>query len=303
MALQTLLTFLNEIAKNHKINQMTRTNLAVCFSPSIFSLNSLDKKLLKNKRRPMRNFSMPDNPSNLSRIPPSNSNNKVNFQSIPQKFNSIQLNKNTGLLTVPVPSIVTTNLNYDANNKNNSTNQTSSSNSSILISDNEMNNNNNNIHQIESFNFKPEIETVSPSNLSSYNKIYENISSNLSTSSTSIQQSQQQHQQMNIYNQIQQQQQQPPSTSSSSSLASSKINYKRKASETINKAASSLANFGAELSSSTSSAFGFSSANNSMIKSKVKQKKDTNGLKDTIQICVADMIKYSMELFSVIIHI
>lgn len=50
LVLQTLLLFLSDISKNHKVNQMNRTNLAVCFGPVIFSLNydSAAKKKLKS---------------------------------------------------------------------------------------------------------------------------------------------------------------------------------------------------------------------------------------------------------------
>ena len=67
-----------------------------------------------------------------------------------------------------------------------------------------------------------------------------------------------------------------------------KSNYKRKYSEKINKAASSLVNFGAEFGSSKTSAF-FSDS--------LKDNLET--MSKVIQLCVADMIKYSIDLFTV----
>jgi len=67
-----------------------------------------------------------------------------------------------------------------------------------------------------------------------------------------------------------------------------KQNYKRKYSEKINKAASSLVNFGAELSSSKPTAF-FSDS----------FKENLENMSKVIQLCVSDMIKYSMDLFTV----
>ena len=67
-----------------------------------------------------------------------------------------------------------------------------------------------------------------------------------------------------------------------------KSNYKRKYSEKINKAASSLVNFGAEFGSSKTSVF-FSDS--------LKDNLET--MSKVIQLCVADMIKYSIDLFTV----
>lgn len=60
LVLQTLLLFLSEIAKHNKTNQMTRNNLAVCFSPVIFHLNVDCTKLkLKSKRLLLNKSSLP----------------------------------------------------------------------------------------------------------------------------------------------------------------------------------------------------------------------------------------------------
>lgn len=67
-----------------------------------------------------------------------------------------------------------------------------------------------------------------------------------------------------------------------------KLNYKRKYSEKINRAASSIVNFGAELSSSKPTAF-FSDS----------FKENLENMSKVIQLCVSDMIKYSMDLFTV----
>jgi len=74
----------------------------------------------------------------------------------------------------------------------------------------------------------------------------------------------------------------------SSTSSKDKQNYKRKYSEKINKAASSIVNFGAELSSSKTTAF-FSDS----------FKENLENMSKVIQLCVSDMIKYSMDLFTV----
>jgi hypothetical protein len=83
-----------------------------------------------------------------------------------------------------------------------------------------------------------------------------------------------------------------PTLTPNTTHSTSKSNYKRKYSEKINKAASSLvnvaSNFSAELSSSKSSTF-FSES----------FKENLESMSKVIQLCVSDMIKYSMDLFTV----
>ena len=78
---------------------------------------------------------------------------------------------------------------------------------------------------------------------------------------------------------------------SNAMLQVDKSNSKRKYSEKLNKAATSIVNFGVELSSSTSSAF-FSD-------SFEKNLSNLEYMSKVVQMCVADMIKYSMDLFTV----
>lgn len=59
--LQSLLYFLADISKDASEHQMTASNLAVCFAPSLFSLNGA-KSLTgsPSPRRPRKNLGVPD---------------------------------------------------------------------------------------------------------------------------------------------------------------------------------------------------------------------------------------------------
>ena len=59
--LQSLLYFLADISQNASEHQMTASNLAVCFAPSLFSLNGTKSATgSPSPRRPRKNIGVPD---------------------------------------------------------------------------------------------------------------------------------------------------------------------------------------------------------------------------------------------------
>ena len=74
-------------------------------------------------------------------------------------------------------------------------------------------------------------------------------------------------------------------------LQSVRSNYKRKYSDKINRAASSIVNFGAEFNKSN------------RFRTTDSSKGSFENMSKVIQICVADMIKYSVDLFNVMFFV
>lgn len=272
LVLQTLLLFLSEIAKYHKTNQMTRSNLAVCFSPVIFNLNYDNKKKIKYSKTPSTNS---NNITNISQqqvnpSPPFNLPTKVatgnNSLNIDDPA-SIKLSKSNPNLFSPssnssspsnlddIASVSSSVENINTNDENNNkpllTEQTSISIDSSS-QETQTNNNNNN--------------TNNP--LKNTNKQLPDTSSKLITTTH-----------LQNFN--------PTILSVESSLKSNK----RKYSERLNKAANTIVNFGAELSSNTSTVF-FSDQSKENLE-------NLEFMSRLVQLCVSDMIKYSIDLFTV----
>lgn len=215
---------------------MTRTNLAVCFSPVIFSLNYDNKKKIKphkltndTKNTPSL-LTVPPNPL-LLQVSPSSGKmlSTVKPNSAHVIFEPIDpTNDNSGVYYGP-PSQTLPDIILDTNVK----------------------------HEINS-----------SSNLAlSFNSLNEKSSTN------------------SVNYQIDQLNQQP------SAIATQQHNFKSTYTDKLNKAANSLVNFGAELGSSTSATFFSDSLD--------KNLSNLEYMSKVVQLCVADMIKYSMDLFTV----
>ena len=211
---------------------MTRSNLAVCFSPVIFHFNLEKKSKLKQNMpiaMPTTNMTNTINNNNQSEIS-SKTNSKENIED--GSNNNYNNNNNQALNTQMIIQ------------KSTSTSQTETNETKLTIKQDD--------------NLKnKKLTTNKQIPLVSINEFTQLNSTTSEFTTTSHAQS---------------------------SSSTSKQNYKRKYSEKINKAASSIVNFGAELNKSNKI---LSSSFESMSK--------------IIQLCVSDMIKYSLDLFNVTI--
>jgi hypothetical protein len=212
---------------------MTRSNLAVCFSPVIFHFN-LEKKSKLKQNMPI---AMPTNMTNTL-----NNNNSSEISSKTNSKENIEDGSNN---------------NYDNNNNNQALNTQMIIQKSTSTSQTETNETKLTIKQDDNLKNK-KLTTNKQIPLVSINEFTQLNSTTSEFTATSH--------------------------ARSSSSSTSKQNYKRKYSEKINKAASSIVNFGAELNKSNKI---LSSSFESMSK--------------IIQLCVSDMIKYSLDLFNVTI--
>ena len=228
---------------------MTRNNLAVCFSPVIFHLN-YDKKLTKQSKQILNNSSSLLSSTNSK---PQNTQN----QSIKTSSNYNEILKKSPPYQQETSIVLISQIQQAKSNTNS-------------------NENLDNVNQL-----KNDMLNVPENSLDKLNAT--NISSDLKArllSVPSISASNQAPSKQNSFNKTNIQQQQQQSTV--------KSNYRRKYSDRINRAASSIVNFGAELSSSTSSAFFSDSV-----------KDNFENMSKVVQLCVSDMMKYSMDLFTV----
>ena len=216
---------------------MTRSNLAVCFSPVIFLFNLEKKSKLKQP------ISINPN-SNLS-----NSNFKTSINTLNNlKENNEEENNSTSVdatsaVHLPVEKQTNEHLNDEKSELNShSYNKINEKNSIDYLNDNSY-------QQIplDSINEFAQLATSTPSTVAK-------------TDLSKIQTFQ----------------------------SAKNSNYKRKYSEKINKAASSIVNFGSELNKS-----------NRFLPSSDSTKGSFESMSKVIQLCVSDMIKYSVELFNV----
>lgn len=274
---------------------MTRQNLAVCFSPVIFRF-SLEKKTYYKPPnvRDTTNRSASSQVGQTSSAPlpttttmSESAHNNSNISQVAATISTLNKNDSnsnvTGLVTsIPQdsqqqqqqqaskPTTNTTNATNQANDMDNtsSTNETVTASDSRKNSESEslpvVNNNDNNKQSVE-LNIPTKEVQANNNKKSSQVVSFTELSS--STSSTTAM---------------------GGSTTTTSQTGKDKLNYKRKYSEKINRAASSIVNFGAELSSSKPTAF-FSDS----------FKENLENMSKVIQLCVSDMIKYSMDLFTV----
>lgn len=238
---------------------MTRNNLAVCFSPVIFCLN-FDYKKKSKSRKYLPNSGSTS--SNLHKIAPSLITSPSNQHLATPDSNLSAQEKNsfeqtpTSFLSktnlLPVASTMTTMSSNLSEQKRNSSFVIDSKSSKTFLPQQQ-----NRLLSVPNAS----ITNNNQASTSTYS------SSNSSPSS--------------------------PALNSSSLLQSNsnKTNSKRKYSDKFNKAASSIVNFGVELSSSKTSAF-FSDS----IKENLENLEYMNRV---VQLCVSDMIKYSMDLFTV----
>ena len=236
---------------------MTRNNLAVCFSPVIFRFSLEKKANMKKLESSTNNYSKSMTTTNSSETTVKinqTSSTTTHLTSLPFEISSPVQQKQ------PIQQQQS-----DANNnetstisKTNERDSTHQKSETSLAKQNSMDNKS--FSEQNSNNALEETCTINEMN---------------SATTTSLTQN-------SYYQPISQ-----PSVSTTQS-SSSKQNYKRKYSEKINKAASSLVNFGAELSSSKPTAF-FSDS----------FKENLENMSKVIQLCVSDMIKYSMDLFTV----
>ncbi len=217
---------------------MTRSNLAVCFSPVIFRFNLEKKSKLKQP------ISMNPNP-NLS-----NSNFKTSINTLnnlkennEEENNPMSVDRN---YAVPLALELQTNEHINDNKS-------------------ELNS-----HPIKEISEKNDIDFLNNHTINQQIPLVSiNEFAQLATST--------------------------PSTAAKiglsqiqASQAAKNSNYKRKYSEKINKAASSIVNFGSELNKS-----------NKFLSSSDSTKGSFENMSKVIQLCVSDMIKYSFELFNV----
>lgn len=236
---------------------MTRNNLAVCFSPVIFRFSLEKKTNIKQAKL--------DSSTNSY----SKSMTSTNGSETTVKFNQTSAITPTHLtsqpleISTPVPQKV---VQPETNNNNEISTSSKTNESDSTRQKSEISLAKQNSNDYKSF-----------SEQNSYNATEDTCTVTEMNSATTTNLLQNSHTQ-----QISQ-----PLVSTNQSTTS-KQNYKRKYSEKINKAASSLVNFGAELSSSKHSAF-FSDS----------FKENLENMSKVIQLCVSDMIKYSMDLFTV----
>ena len=224
---------------------MTRSNLAVCFSPVIFSLNYDNKKKIKPHKISPSLLTVPTNPLLLQVTP--GSSGKALSTARPNSTHVIfepvdPAHDNSGVYYGPQASSPTS---------------TSSLESSAVSG------------ALNSSHAEELADKLSP-NTASVALPIPSMNQTPSLAVLQQQQIQQQQQQQNMLLQV-----------------TDKSNSKRKYSEKLNKAATSIVNFGAE----TTSAF-FSD-------SFEKNLSNLEYMSKVVQMCVADMIKYSMDLFTV----
>ena len=264
---------------------MTRSNLAVCFSPVIFRFNLEKKANLKSKLDSSTgSYSKPTLLTNHNNINPSIENNSVIIQ---QQNDTSNVNTVTTSQIIPLEISLSPLQNNNKSKKyltDNTELHTTSSTTTITTASSATNTRKSSdsdaILLENNFKKQSSIELLKNNNANtnefSPNALIEEEAHNAASSSKKQIKNEISHQ-----NQCQQQ-------SLASSSSKDKQNYKRKYSEKINKAASSLVNFGAELSSSKPTAF-FSDS----------FKENLENMSKVIQLCVSDMIKYSMDLFTV----
>lgn len=274
LVLQTLLLFLSEISKYNKINQMTRSNLAVCFSPVIFRFSLEKKANLKQAIKMDSNSAVNYSPKGTNQnVGPSMAETSIHMRE----------NSNTSVSDTPASLPLDISLPLQASKSNNFLNDNSTnSGTSNDTKTNEPLSIANNVRKtsddesyykkqisIENKDFSSSTVTEEVVSKTDFKVISElnSTSSNTNANSQSI-----------TITQLQQ--------NTVQNSTNSKQNYKRKYSEKINRAASSLVNFGAELSSTKPTGFFTDSF-----------KENLENMSKVIQLCVSDMIKYSMDLF------
>jgi hypothetical protein len=244
---------------------MNRTNLAVCFSPVIFNLNFDKKKMKYSKANTASNniMSMNQHPSQ----PPASLTVNV------PKGSSSTANTST-------PSSLTTNdsVKLSKSNPNLFTNSSSPSpvnldsieSASSSAENVNMESKSNNLTLNDSTNNEANYQTGIPISIVNKSNDLDNQTPYYSKSSTT-----------------------PTINSTILSVESSIKSSKRKYSDRLNKAANTIVNFGAELSSNTSTVF-FSSD-----QSYKESLENLEFMNKVVQLCVSDMIKYSIDLFTV----
>ncbi|CAF0915176.1 unnamed protein product [Brachionus calyciflorus] len=263
LVLQTLLLFLNDISKHHKVNQMTKSNLAVIFSPVIFSMNFDNKKKPKNLKYIS---TMPVNMNLAKTI--SLSNNEDTDETI----NEIQEQNETVINQQVVESTEEKLENSDKNEiqGDNESPETVSNQLDVKQLDYKRN-------STTAIDSKTSQLTISQqqSRLLSVPNAHLGV---LSMSSTNSHPSSNQTQTSNT-------------DLNSNLIQMIKQNSKRKYSDRLNKAASTLANFGVEFGSSKGTSLFSDSTKDSL--------ETLDFMNKVVQLCVSDMIKYSMDLFTV----
>ena len=294
MVLQTLLLFLSEIAKHNKVNQMTRANLAVCFSPVIFRFSLENKTNYKHPN--IKEMSTPRSTSTTTQV------------SQVASGSNVTVSENASTSSIAQIATITT-LHKNSSNSN-VTNFLSSIPQEISLpiqqpskpNTTETNNNNNSQDPDEISTTSRTVETITIDNESHKNST-ESVCAKLPVDLTTSMTSKQFSEYSSVTEETNKKQivnfTEINSSSSSNTFTSSqqpiqgkdKQNYKRKYSEKINRAASSIVNFGAELSSSKPTNFFTDSF-----------KENLENMSKVIQLCVSDMIKYSMDLFTVILE-
>jgi hypothetical protein len=252
---------------------MNRNNLAVCFSPVIFNLNFDKKKMKYSKTNTTNNNIMSINsypsqpnqsPVSLSLNVPKGSNNSTNTgisNSSLTTNDSIKLSKsNPNIFTnSSSPSPVNLGIIESA----------SSSTENINMESKQTNFNlNDSINNEASYQTSIPISIVSKKN-DLDNQISLPYNSKLSTTTPAY------------------------INSTILSVESSIKSSKRKYSDKLNKAANTIVNFGAELSSNTSTVFFSSDQSNK------ESLENLEFMNKVVQLCVSDMIKYSIDLFTV----
>ncbi|RNA25411.1 stAR-related lipid transfer 13 isoform X2, partial [Brachionus plicatilis] len=236
LVLQTLLLFLNDIAKHQKVNQMSRNNLAVIFSPVIFSMNFDRKKKHKN----LKNISTL--PVNLNLI--SNETMKTVNIGLPTE----NIEENQASSNKPI---------FDLKDLNDETNQEESE---LRLKRNSNFELGSKLSEIQTPQPQSRLLSVPNANLNAVNASSKTPDQlNLDINSNLVQMIAQ--------------------------------NSKRKYSNRLNKAASTLVNFGAELSTNKTTGFFFDSVKDTL--------ETLEYMNKVVQLCVSDMIKYSMDLFTV----
>lgn len=257
---------------------MTRSNLAVCFSPVIFRF-SLEKKTMKTK--------LDSSTTSYSKPPPSHTNS---IDSPAQRKNSSSnINVSNFLTSMPLDislpiqssksNTILSDTNATSNNLTENIRITEMGAGSSTVTTGSSPNRKSTDSEID-FKKQSSVDNSKHFDFSSVT-LTEDMSGLIrkqATISSELGSSQSSNQGVTFGSQY----------NTPTSSGKDKQNYKRKYSEKINKAASSLVNFGAELSSSKPTAF-FSDS----------FKENLENMSKVIQLCVSDMIKYSMDLFTV----
>ena len=251
---------------------MNRTNLAVCFSPVIFNLNFDKKKMKYSKANTTNNNNImtsinpnlsPQPPTSLSlNVPKGGSSNSPNAGSSSLTISdTVKLSKSNPNLFTNSSSPSPVNLDSIESASSSAENV----NTELIRNNTEFKPTN--FSSNDSSNNDTSYQTSTPINIINKTNDVDNSASLHSKSS-------------NINSTI---------LSVESSIKSSK----RKYSDRLNKAANTIVNFGAELSSNTSTVF-FSSDQS------YKESLDNlEFMNKVVQLCVSDMIKYSIDLFTV----